>query len=436
MNLNRLIDFLEEDRLEELNYFKKLVSLASLLNRLGILKGSDYFEQIVDFVSVDEIFGNEKGGGNFYSYEKKKLTSCIYLYKKENKLYGELLQILTEELSNDGGLEIGDLSQEEIDKILLEYYQETLFELIKEYTATLDKIGFEYDLKNIDVKINNRKSVLIDSKISLYSPLLFGYEKWKEIILNELMLSSSLEEIEQKKVTFYENLFELEALLPRDFNNLLLIDINETNYWLNEWNDNRQLFIYPVHFWIGRKKYFLKSLCKNKLKREFNKNLVRRYNQVKNELKNLKNQLKRNRLEVKKEKYFESIVQGMNCLLFKENSNLPELERYRFSEKIIKNLFYSNNSEPEEFILDPSIKINNIVLIEFILFLKNEKKYLSEKQISIPRLISDNLNYDSKGFSYQNLNKIYKDIEKKNEFNFNNFTSVSVLSKRMRMRNY
>ncbi len=172
------------------------------------------------------------------------------------------------------------------------------------------------------------------------------------------------------------------------------------------------------------------------MKRLFDKARIKRYNEAKKTVKKIKNQLRRSKIEVKQEKYLTAITQGMTWLLSKENPNFSKSELHKTAEKLISNLFYSSNTEPEEHIIDTSIKINNIVLVEFIVFLKDKKQYLTDKKISIPKLIRDNLNYDSIGFSYKNLITIYNTVITKKEFNFNGLTSINALSNEMKMRNY
>jgi len=430
--IDELIDFEKKSVLNDLDHFKNFLCNLTLLNNLGILEGSDYMNQIVDLIGVDEIFKDEI---NQYEFDRERLNSNIYLDKENNLLYKEIVKLSPQEFIDEDEYQISKLSDSKIEEFRFEYYYNSVLNTLIQYTNTLEKIRFEYDLKSIDEKMKDRVSILYDSKISLYSPLLFRHEQWEKIILNELMLSNSLEEVVQKKRKFLDNLIELEVLLPYNLKNIPLIDVNETDYWLHYWNDNRDLFIYPIHFWLGRKKYFLESLSNNKLKREFNKALIKRYNEAKKTVKRLRNQLQRDKIEVREEKHLKPIIQGMTYLLSKENSHIPKSELRKIAEKLISNLFHSKNTEPEEHIIDTSIKINNAILVEFILFLRDKKQYLMVKKISIPRLISDNLNYDSKGFSYQNLNKIYKVQETKKEFNFNGFTSINALSNEMKMRN-
>lgn len=433
---NKIDELIESEKktiLEDLDHFNSFLCNLILLNNLGVLEGSDDMNQIVDLIGVDEIFEDEI---RQYEYYRKKLISNVYLDKEKNLLYKEILKLSPQEFINEEEHQISKLGDLKIEEIRLEYYHNSVLDTLIQYTNTLEKIRFEYDLKSIDEKMKDSVSILYDSKISLYSPLLFRHELWEKIILNELMLSNSLEEVIQKKTKFKENLIELEVLLPYSLKNILLIDVNETDYWLHYWNNNRDLFIYPIHFWLGRKKHFLESLGNNKLKREFNKALIKRCNEAKKTVKRLKNQLKRNRIEVRDEKYLKPIIQGMTYLLSKENSNFSKSELHQLAEKLITNLFYSSNTEPEDNTIDTSIKITNIVLVEFILFLRHKKQYLTDKKISIPRLISDNLNYKSKGYSYQNLNKIYKAVETKKEFKFNGLTSVKALSNEMKMRNH
>ncbi len=431
--VDELIVFEKKNTLEDLDHFKNFLCNLTLLNSLGILKGSDHMNQIVDLIGIDEIFKDEI---NQYEYDRERLNSNIYFDKETNQLYKKILELSPKEFIDEDEYQISKLSDVKIEELRLEYYCGSVLYLLTEYANTLEKIRFEYDLKSVDKKMKDSASILYDSKISLYSPLLFRHEQWEKIILNELMLSNSLEEVIQKKIKFTENLIELEVLLPYTLNNIPLIDVNETDYWLHYWNEHKDLFIYPIHFWLGRKKHFLESLGNNKLKRDFNKALIRRYNETKKTVKRLKTQLKRNRIEVREVKHLKPITKGMAWLLSKENSNLPKSELYQIAKKIIDNLFYSSSTEPEEHIIDTSIKINNVVLIEFIVFLRDSKQYLIDKKISIPKLISDNLNYDSRGFSYPSLNKIHKTVEAEKEFNFNGLTSVKALSNEMRTRNY
>ncbi|WP_109435630.1 hypothetical protein [Aquimarina sp. AU119] len=436
--LENLIRSKKNDIKQGLDYFKNFLTNATFLNSIGVLEGNDSYNQIVEFINVDEMFNTDQFNCEVdsYKFERERLISNIYLHKEKNKLYDEILKLTPQEFIEKDTYQLNKLSANEIESIRLKYYHDNVFNLLVEYVNTIEKISYEYDLKNIDKKIKNRESILYDSKITLYSPLLFRHEEWEKIILNDLLLSNSIEEMEQKKITFLENLIELETIIPYDFKNLPLIHINETNYWLNQWNDEQSLFIYPIYFWLGRKKYFLESLGSNKLKRLFNKELIMRYNDAKKIVKKLKDQLRRDKIEVREEKYLKPITQGLTYLLSKENSSFSKTELRQLAEKLITNLFYSSNTEPEDNIIDTSIKINNIVLVEFILFLRDQKQYLTDKKISIPRLISDNLNYKSKGYSYQNLNKIYKAVETKKEFKFNGLTSVKALLNEMKMRNY
>ena len=425
------LNFHKESAHYDLNHFKEFLSLVIILNNWGVLKENDFVHQIVDLIEVDELFNDR-----LLNYEKERLLSHTSFDKKSNLLYNKIEKLALEEFIDENDYSINELTGDEIEKLRLEYYHDNVLNALIELTNVINRISIEYDLKNIDTRIVQGDSILYDSKIRIYSPLLLSQEQWEKVIIHELMLSNSLEEVGQKKNRVAVNLTELEELLPYSLKNLPLVHIGDPpDQWLYYWDKHKALFICPIHFWIGMKKHFLESLGSNKLKRLYNRELIKRYKTAKKTVKTIENQLRRNKIEVKNKRYLKSITRGIIYLLRKENPSLSNSKLSQIANKIIGNLFSYDGTKFEESIIDASIKISNTVLIEFILFIRNEKKFLVNKKLSIPRLISDNLNYDSKGFSYPNLNKIYRAIEVKGEFNFSGITSTNALSNEMKMRN-
>ena len=101
--IDKFIDSERKSTLNHLDYFKELLSNAIVLNDLGILR-RDSNAEIVDQFDND-----------IFTDEIEELISNVYLDKKTNQLYEEILKLSAEELISDE-----EYSVEELNKIKME----------------------------------------------------------------------------------------------------------------------------------------------------------------------------------------------------------------------------------------------------------------------------------------------------------------------------
>ena len=158
----------------------------------------------------------------------------------------------------------------------------------------------------------------------------------------------------------------------------------------------------------------------------YNKSLKSRYDKTKKQKLFLQSKLRKGKFEIKSAKHYLMILKGFTYLLKKQNSKIKIEDNT--AEKLTHNLFHTKGSNFSTTEIETNVKINNKILLEYLIFLIRDKGFIKCDLNKIPLIVSKNINYKAKGFSYKNLYKLFNEIICENELTFKGVTSVRALN--------
>lgn len=294
----------------------------------------------------------------------------------------------------------------------------------------LKKIVYRYSLLDTEILMKNQMSILKDDDVLKISPIIFDRKTWQKIIIYELSILDNYNLVSPFITKAKSLLFELSIdVFCIDFN---LITLDEDNKWHAEIKNNEDNIPPTFEGFLERKYHFLEFIDYNEIEKVQEKNLKHRLRKVTALKKELESKLKKQKLAFNKSKHYKQVFNGLIFLLRKENPEEHISLIKKVSKKIIQELFYLPNEDEINLELPNKLKINNVVLTEFLIFLLREKKIINNQKKSLATILSNNLSFKLKGFSYQSLYRIQNNAENSKKLTFNNTTSASTLRNKMR----
>lgn len=381
------------------------------LNRIGILYANwDHLEFTHEYEEYLEIASINKEYNNLYKF----ITNLSE--KKINKIIG-----------------VNIISEKNHKNYIKLIYNEIRDLLILDYLEVIDCVKFKFGFDCIDDLIENELNIMDNSDFRIIAPIILSNEDWQQLVISELKKKDSIKEMNMLLKALKKSLDSLHyEFIYQSGNAPFFFNVNNRFYFLEHLKENNLLYIYPISIIVSYKETFLDTFNSKKIEGLYNLSIKSRYHRVKLLKTKIEKELRNNLLEIHSQKHYSKIIKGLFFVLEKQNPNYEKNELKKITENIITNIFYVKESNSESLKINSSLKMNNKLFIEFIYFLSSRKGYIISNENKIPLIISRNLNYNGKGYSYKNLYRIFNEIKKDNCFDFSGLTSVRALNNYMK----
>ncbi|WP_299767008.1 hypothetical protein [uncultured Dokdonia sp.] len=314
---------------------------------------------------------------------------------------------------------IEDCLEEEKKELIYEIYQKHIIKVSFDFSYTLEKILYENLLINTEILIQQGLPILRNKNLILIAPLIFSNAYWKKIIKHDLSLITDEDIIE---LTISDHLFSLTKLEETFGSNS---SIWTKKFFSSQLRDINRAFNMKNNIF----KFFDVSSFENK--RTYLNQILSKNISIKSTRKKKKKSIEVFKIELNNPKNIRKIRKGLTYLIKKQNPDIIHKEAKSIARIISLDIFHTENPEISKPLNNMSINFNNKILMEFIFFL-SKTEYIKKQKHSFPKIISNNISIDKRGFSYQNLYILAKEIKNNPELTFNGLTSPLALANEMK----
>ena len=391
---------------ESVNPIYEVIDNLSIINRLNLLNLNENLDSAEAF---------------------EEFVSGIYTNDKYNVLHQFIQNLSLDELNDI--FENHRFNDRNSIKYKNAIYKNVVSDFLFSYYTSIEKVKQQFSFNSTRDLINNETKILKNHDFRLIAPLIIPHYEWIELVGFELKKADSIEEMSNLIISLNNS---LDSLFSKLFSaNVPYFPVEKSIFIFTSWFKNTNFLIYPLSASINFKKGFLKTLNPNRLQSIYNKSLNSKYDKIKKRKVLLEKELRKGKFQTTSVKYYPLILNGIVYLLKKQNPKIQIKNIDKAAKDIVHNLFHFKNNDFTEREIDPTIKMNNRILLEYLVFLSRDKNYIKCDLNKIPLIASKNINTKAKGFSYKNLYNLFNKIVNENELTFKGMTSVRALNNEM-----